>query len=109
MPITKEVVVDQIEATASRIIQIRFRKNIVEDGKVISFEYHRAVLEPGSSLAAQMASVNQHFTQMGWPACTDTSRIEAIVRVEHTPDAVQAYRAERYPPKQAKRSLFEKR
>ena len=93
MPITKEVVVDQIELTASRTIQIRFRKNLVEDGKVLSFEYHRTALSPGVPLADQIADVNAHLQQMGWPAVADTRRVEAIVKAEHTAEVVQAYRA----------------
>lgn len=92
--ITKEVVVDQIELTASRIIQIRFRKNIVEDGKLLSYEYHRTSLSPGTTLADQMKLVNAHLQQMGWPPCADTKRIEAIVKAEHTPEVVKAYRVE---------------
>ena len=97
MAITKEVVVDQIEAAANHTIQVRFRKNLVEDGKVLSSEYHRTALPPGVSLASQMAAVNQHLQQMGWPACEDISRIEAIVKAEHTAEAVQAYRAAHSP------------
>ena len=80
MAITKEVVVDQIEITASDIIQVRFRKNLVEDGKVLSSEYHRTSLEPRVELADQMAAVNAHLKQTGWVAVKDTSRIEAIVK-----------------------------
>ena len=89
--ITKQVVVDQIEATVGHIIQIRLKKNIVEDGRVISSAYHRTVLEPGTPLASQMDGVNEHLAQMGWPAIKDISRIEAIVKAEHTPEVVKAW------------------
>ena len=97
MAITKEVVVDQIEATASRVIQVRFKKQVVEDGNVLSYEYHRTTLEPGVPAAEQAALVNAHLAQMGWPTvrAPDIARIQAIAQVEHTPAVIAEFRARR--------------
>ncbi len=97
MAIVKETVVDQIEATVSRVIQIRFKKQVVEDGIVLASEYHRTTLEPGTPLNSQLAQVNIHLAAMGWPAvaAADAERVRAIAQVEHTPAVIAEYRARR--------------
>ncbi len=91
----KRTIIDQIELTRSRIIQIRFRKEVVEDGNVLAFEYHRTSLPPGISLDDQMAAVNENLAAMGCARVEagDIERIRAIVNVEHTPEVITAYRA----------------
>jgi hypothetical protein len=93
--ISKRVILDQVETTAVGVVQLRFRKEIVEDGRVIGFEYHRTTLEPGIPLPAQMAAVNEHLGRMGWPAVADMSRAQRIVDVEHTPERVAQFKRER--------------
>ncbi len=46
-------------------------------------------------LNTQVALVNAHLTEMGWPVVSvpDTERVRAIVQVEHTPAAIAEYRA----------------
>ena len=101
MAITKEVVVDQIEATANHTIQIRLKKNLVENGNVLSSAYHRTVLTPGAPLAAQIAAVNDDLAQSinggPWPAVKDVKRIEAIVKAEHTPEVVKEWTEQHNP------------
>lgn len=95
--LTKEVILDRIEILANGIIQLRFKKQVVEDGNALSFEYHRTSLEPGVPLANQMEAVNNHLAAMGWPAVSprDIARIQAHVAVAHTPDVVAAFAAAR--------------
>ena len=91
--ITKRVVIDQREITASGIIQVRFRKEIVEDGVVLSFEYHRTSLRPGDDLDKQMEWVNNHLQQMGFPAAEGVESIRRIMQLEHTREAIASFKA----------------
>lgn len=92
---TKKVVFSQIEICAPGVIQVRFEKLILDGDKVLSREYHRTSLEPGVPLDAQMAAVNSHLAQMGFPAPAEDviERVRKIVDAEHTPARVAAFRA----------------
>lgn len=46
MEITKEIVIDKIEILEMGQIQVRQATRIIEDGKVISENFHRHVCEP---------------------------------------------------------------
>jgi hypothetical protein len=93
----KQVVFSQVECTACGLTQIRFEKQIVEDGEILAREYHRTALEPGVGLDLQMALVNEHLGQMGYPPvpAADVERIRRIVEVEHTPSRITAFAAMR--------------
>ena len=93
--IEKRTVVDQREVTANGIIQIRFRKELVEDGKVISFEYHRTSLQPGEDIDALMAVVNMHLVKMGCEAVSDYENVRRTAASEHTPDVIKAWGKQR--------------
>ena len=58
MPIIKRTVFDRIEL--GNPIGIRLQKQLYDEeaDKVLSFEYHRTVVEEGQSVAEQMAVVN---------------------------------------------------
>jgi hypothetical protein len=90
----KRTIVDQIECTASGIIQIRMKKQIIDGDAVAAEQYHRTVLEPGSDLDAQVAAVNAHLKQMGYPniEAEGVERVRRIAEVEHTAKVVQDYR-----------------
>jgi hypothetical protein len=91
----KRTVLDQIECTASRFIQIRLRKEIVnEQGKVEATRYHRTAIAPGVPLSEQVAILNADLVNnYGYPAlaAADVARIQAIVDVEHTPEVVAEF------------------
>ena|ERR1035437_1242384 len=94
MAIEKRTVVDQRELTSTGIIQIRFLKEIVEDGNVLSFEYHRTSIKPGQDVDEVMASVNSNLLQMN---CTEVSpdeidKIRRVIQVEHTPEVIAAFK-----------------
>ena len=94
----KKTIIDQIEITRNGTLQIRFGKQILEDGKEISCQWHRTSLEPGEDLDAQLAAVNAHLAQMNEAPCNDTSRLtmlQTIVRMVHTPAIVAAFVAKR--------------
>jgi hypothetical protein len=51
--LTKETVVDKIEALESGAIQVRTAVRVLEDGKVLSQSYHRHVLQKGDDLSGE--------------------------------------------------------
>ena len=53
MALTKEITYDYEIRTEWRHIQERQRTAIVEDGKELSFSYHRRVLTPGDDLSSE--------------------------------------------------------
>ena len=91
---TKRTIVDQREITSNGIIQIRFRKEILEDGEVISFGYHRTSLRPGDDLSRLLIAINEHLARMSCVAVDEASvsSIQRIVDVEHTPEVVAAFK-----------------
>jgi hypothetical protein len=93
MTISKRVVLSQLEVQPDGTIQVRLDKQVVEDDNVLSREYHRTVLPPGIEVDQQMALVNAHLEQMGWPPVETEalSRIKRIVGVEHTSGVKRAY------------------
>jgi hypothetical protein len=44
------------------------RKEIVENGVVLASEYHRTSLAPDTDSAVQIAAVNAHLAQLGYPS-----------------------------------------
>jgi hypothetical protein len=87
------VVLSQLEVQPDGTIQVRLDKQVVEDDNVLSREYHRTVLPPGTKVDQQMGLVNAHLAQMGWPPVETEahSRIKRIVNVEHTAGVKKAY------------------
>jgi hypothetical protein len=56
--LTKQTTIDRIEVLPETgHIQIRQKIAIIEDGKEISFSYHRYVLEKGAGLSGQPDNV----------------------------------------------------
>ena len=90
--IEKRTIIEKREVAQDGTVGVRFRKEIVEDGKVIAFEYHRTTLPPGFSLDAQMGLVNAHFVVMGYPSLKDYESVRRIVDVEHTPEVIAAWK-----------------
>ena len=78
--LTKRTVLDQIEITQSGHIQARFRKEVVEDDKVLAFEYHRAVIECGGDCDGQIAAVNAHLKALG---CDTVSNADIAAIKKH--------------------------
>jgi archaellum component FlaF (FlaF/FlaG flagellin family) len=71
----KVSVVDKIEVVENGSVQVRTATRIVEDGTVISTNYHRHVVVPG-----------QDYSQ-------EDSRVQAICAATHTPEVIAAYQA----------------
>jgi hypothetical protein len=66
-------VVDRIEVVENGCVQVRTATKIMEDGKQISGTFHRHVIAPGDDYSAE------------------AERVQAICRVTHTPEVIQAY------------------
>ena len=95
--------VNQIEITETGAVQIRFAKRIVESGKVLSTEWHRTCIDVGRDVVGQIAAVNAHLLQMGWPELpADTATtIAQYTSVAWTPEIVAAFQqqlAQALPP-----------
>ena len=55
MPLSKEVVEDQITILEDGQIQVREVTRIIENGKILSFAYHRRVIVPDADTANENA------------------------------------------------------
>lgn len=75
MALEKQTVIDQIEVVANATVQVRTKTSIVEDGKELSYSYHRHVVAPGQDYSAEDA------------------KVQAICAAVHTPEAIAAYEA----------------
>lgn len=76
MPITKEIVVDQITVMENGVVLYREATRIVEDGVMLTQTYHRSSLRPGQDLTDVPANV------------------AAICNVAWTPEVIAAYEAQ---------------
>lgn len=95
MSLDRRTVISQREIAADGTVQVRFEKLIVDGDAVVSRQYHRASFQPGTPVAAQMAAVNAHLVQMGEApvAESEVESIERIVKLEHTPEVIEAFLA----------------
>lgn len=71
----KQVIIDLVEVVANATVQVRTKTSIVEDGKELSYSYHRHVVTPGQDYSAEDA------------------KVQAICAAVHTPEAIAAYQA----------------
>jgi hypothetical protein len=53
MSLEKQIVVDKIEVIENGSVQVRTATRIVEDGNVISTNYHRHVLTQGNDISGE--------------------------------------------------------
>lgn len=79
-------VIDQIEVRPNGDVQVRFSKELVNGEVVMHREWHRTRFLPGESVDAQMAAVNQHLQEMGYPPVADYSSITAHCAIAHGVD-----------------------
>lgn len=71
----KVEVVDRIEVIENGCVQVRTKTAIIEDGKQISGNFHRHVVEPGDDYSGEEA------------------RVKAICKATHTAAVVAAYKS----------------
>ena len=93
--INRRVIVERIECVDFSVLQIRMQKQIVEGDVVLAREFHRTVIEPGTSVFEQFEAVNAHLRQMGWPDVEGESvaRVSRIAAAVHTEEAIAAWSA----------------
>ena len=99
---TKRVIIDQIEITRMGHINIRFSKQIFEEGKnkedvIISSENHRVVMEIGIDIDLQMLEVNKHLAKMNWPFVTieEYQNVKKYADIKWTPELKQWWKIQR--------------
>ena len=73
-------VLNLIEINEQKILSVRFTKEVVENGAVVSSKYHRTAFVPHQDIDVQMAAVNQHLEQLGFTAISelDIGTIKAV-------------------------------
>ena len=80
MAITQQTIVDQIEVTASNVIQIRFVNQFVDDSTtpptVTPTGFHRSTVAPGDDYSQEDA------------------KVQAICAAVHTPEVIAEYQAQ---------------
>jgi hypothetical protein len=71
----KQIIIDLVEIVVNNVVQVRTKTAIVEDGKELSYSYHRHSIAPGQDYSAE-----------------DT-KVQAICAAVHTPQVINAYKA----------------
>lgn len=95
MAIEKKTILDQIEISVrTGIVSARFVKQLVEDGRVLHEEYHRARVLPGRDVDVEMAAVNLHLSAMGQAEVQDYEHLKDHVLVAHDRDSMKFAREE---------------
>ena len=70
----KKVTQNQIEVVENGIIQVRTKTAIVEDGKELSYSYHRHCISPSDDFS------------------NESAKVKAICKAVHTQDVIDAYK-----------------
>lgn len=91
--ISKRTVVKDVTVTEAGTLEVRMEKQVVEDGVVISKEYHRTTVAPDTDAGDQMAVVNLHLKAMGCVKVEDheIDRVKRFAQIAHTPEVVVAF------------------
>ena len=90
--IEKRTTWDKIEILPNGIVQVRFVKQLVEDGVVLMSEYHRTSLEPGTDPDRQMEVVNAHLVSMNCAPVQDYEELKRHCSVAHTNEKVASFK-----------------
>ncbi len=88
-----KTIIDEIAfEPPSGVTRIRMRKQVVDGDKVLASEYHRTSIDADGDGPAQIAAVNAHLAQLGFPAVTteDAAMVSAIMSPLATHRAVKA-------------------
>lgn len=93
--IEKRTMIDRIEIDRDGVISLRFAKELVENGVVLSKNYHRTVITPDTDIDNQLNAVDNHLQQMGvMPLDTeDRAWIKSMKSSVQTPDRTAKWRA----------------
>ena len=92
MALSKETVVDKIEALEKGSVQVRTATRVLEDGVELSSSFHRHVIDP------QVRSGYEKDVSAGTWAATDVTgedaRVAAICTASWTAEVIAAYKAQ---------------
>ena len=99
--IEKKTFINQITMDRTGVVLVQFVKCVVEDGEVISQEYHRTSIEPGVDPDEQLAAVDAHLPAIKAAPVTDEptvsvlkrADIKAVCQAAHTPAVVAKFKA----------------
>lgn len=86
-------VINQREINENGVILVRIAKRIVENGEVISSQWHRCSIAPGENIESVIANVDANLTEMGFGPVASWAAVRALVTAEHTSEVIQAYNA----------------
>lgn len=87
----KKTIVDKIEILRDGTIQIRFALLVVEDGAELSCDWHRTAIPPGGDATVQLSAVNDHLRQMNRATVEDSSLVDSVAQLVHTPEMKKQY------------------
>jgi hypothetical protein len=93
--IIQRTIIDQIELTRGGTVQLRLARQVVVNDTVLTSEYHRAALEPGTDLEAAIPVIHDHLRQLGSAEVDpqEWDRLRRLIQLEHTPAVVAAFAA----------------
>jgi len=75
MSLEKIITVDLVEVLENKVVQVRTKTSIVEDGTPISSKFHRHIVAPGDDYSGEEA------------------KVKAICIAMHTPEVIATYQA----------------
>lgn len=95
MALVKRTFVDQVTVDNEGTVFIRYKKAVEEDGKVISYQYHRTSCAAGDDLENRLDHVDRHLEEMGAarPDMSERDLPRQIVAIAHTPQKIAERRA----------------
>src|SRR5688500_8272401 len=91
----QRTIIDQIEFTRGGTVQLRLARQVVVNDTVLTSEYHRAALEPGTDLEAAIPIIHEHLRQLGSAEVepAEWDRLRRLIQLEHTPAVIAAFAA----------------
>ena len=86
--------VDKIEIQSTGVVRVRFRKEVLKDGAVLSYEYHSVTLAPGDDTDTAFSVLNVNLLASDAAAITAASWAAVVAQctAAWTDDVVAAYK-----------------
>lgn len=106
--IEEKTIVDQIEITRDRSIQVRLAFLVLKDGvEIADPKFHRTVIPPGLDPERQLAAVNQHLQLMDKPQLpvSEIAFVKDVSGFVHTPEVISKHRADQQKRDNAEAAL----
>lgn len=95
MALEKRTVLDRIEVVSTGHVFVKLLKQVVDGSEILQSEPHRSGFDPLMAVSYQVALINEHLAQMGWPPIdkADIAAVSSHAKVARTPKRVKAWRA----------------